>query len=118
MLNDDFAVLTDALVEGRRLFANLRKAIAFYLGAKAALVMVFVAGTIWSTFPLSPIQVGGHNGMQAFVCGTKSSGMHHQRLSTRLYDPQAPVPSSIARQRVLHSPREPFITTPAGVPVY
>jgi P-type Ca2+ transporter type 2C len=58
MTDDDFAVLVIALVEGRRLFANLRKAMAFYLGAKVALVLLFVAGTAWQAYPLSPIQVG------------------------------------------------------------
>jgi Ca2+-transporting ATPase len=50
-------VLTTAISEGRRLFDNLRKAVCFYLGAKTGLVTLFVIGTLWNQFPLSPVQI-------------------------------------------------------------
>lgn len=47
VLDDNFTVMPFALAEGRRLLDNLRKAIAFYLGAKLGLLFLFIAGTIW-----------------------------------------------------------------------
>lgn len=47
ILNDSFGSVVDALTEGRRLVDNLRKAIAFYLGAKAGLLVLFTVGTLW-----------------------------------------------------------------------
>ena len=47
MLSDSFGSVVDALTEGRRLVDNLRKAIAFYLGAKAGLLVLFAVGTLW-----------------------------------------------------------------------
>lgn len=44
LVDDAFAGVTHALREGRRMFANLRKALAFYLGAKAGLLAIFAAG--------------------------------------------------------------------------
>jgi len=57
VLDDDFHLLTITLAEGRRLFANLRKSIAYYIGAKLALVVIFVLATSMKGFPLSAIQV-------------------------------------------------------------
>ncbi|GAQ86811.1 p-type atpase [Klebsormidium nitens] len=55
LVDDAFAGVTDALREGRRMFANLRKALAFYLGAKAGLLAIFAAGSLVSQFPLRPL---------------------------------------------------------------
>jgi magnesium-transporting ATPase (P-type) len=44
LMDDAFAGVTLALCEGRRMFANLRKALAFYLGAKSGLLCIFAAG--------------------------------------------------------------------------
>lgn len=60
LTDDDFTLVLAALTEGRRLFGNLRKAIAFYLAAKLALVLIFVVATLWHGFPLSAIQVSLH----------------------------------------------------------
>eukprot|EP00271_Cylindrocystis_brebissonii_P008768 TRINITY_DN23257_c0_g1_i1.p1 TRINITY_DN23257_c0_g1~~TRINITY_DN23257_c0_g1_i1.p1 ORF type:complete len:1087 (+),score=134.22 TRINITY_DN23257_c0_g1_i1:592-3852(+) len=57
ILDDSFGSLVEALREGRRLLDNLGKAIAFYLGAKAGLVLLFVVGTLMGRFPLAPIQI-------------------------------------------------------------
>lgn len=46
-VDDNFAMVPFALAEGRRLLDNLRKALAFYLGAKTGLIMIFVIGTLW-----------------------------------------------------------------------
>jgi len=50
---EDFTALVETLREGRRLHANFRKALAFYLGAKAALLLLFLL----APFPLSPMQI-------------------------------------------------------------
>ncbi|EWM30032.1 cation-transporting p-type atpase [Nannochloropsis gaditana] len=50
---EDFTALVETLREGRRLHANFRKALAFYLGAKAALLLIFLL----APFPLSPMQI-------------------------------------------------------------
>lgn len=52
-----FLSLLTAVREGRRLRANLESALAFYLGAKAGLVILFIAGTLWRGFPLAPVQI-------------------------------------------------------------
>eukprot|EP00897_Mesotaenium_endlicherianum_P004021 jgi/Mesen1/3647/ME000200S02723 len=64
LLDSDFSNLAFAVSEGRRLLDNLRKAVAFYLGAKAGLVILFVVGTLWDRrdlnfcrFPLAPIHI-------------------------------------------------------------
>ena len=46
-VDDNFSMVPFALAEGRRLLDNLRKALAFYLGAKTGLIMIFVIGTLW-----------------------------------------------------------------------
>lgn len=56
-VDDNFAMVPFALAEGRRLLDNLRKALAFYLGAKTGLIMIFVIGTLWKSFPLSAIHI-------------------------------------------------------------
>ncbi|KAG0592818.1 hypothetical protein KC19_1G283300 [Ceratodon purpureus] len=56
-VDDNFAMVPYALAEGRRLLDNLRKALAFYLGAKTGLIMIFVIGTLWKSFPLSAIHI-------------------------------------------------------------
>lgn len=57
VVDGDFSSLVMALREGRRLFDNLVDALAFYLGAKLGLIVLFIAGTIWDGFPLAPVQV-------------------------------------------------------------
>eukprot|EP00243_Klebsormidium_subtile_P005585 TRINITY_DN224_c0_g1_i3.p1 TRINITY_DN224_c0_g1~~TRINITY_DN224_c0_g1_i3.p1 ORF type:complete len:906 (+),score=130.62 TRINITY_DN224_c0_g1_i3:515-3232(+) len=57
LMDDAFAGVTLALREGRRMFANLRKALAFYLGAKAGLLTIFGAGAFLSCFPLRPLHI-------------------------------------------------------------
>lgn len=57
VVGGDFTALVLVLREGRRLLANLTDALAFYLGAKAGLLTLFVAGTLWEGFPLAPVQV-------------------------------------------------------------
>lgn len=52
-----FPSLLTAVKEGRRLRANLEAALAFYLGAKAGLVILFIVGTLWKGFPLAPVQI-------------------------------------------------------------
>jgi Ca2+-transporting ATPase len=57
VLNPDFAAIFDAICESRRLFFNLRQALCYYLGVKAALVLLVVVSTLWRGFPLTPVQV-------------------------------------------------------------
>ena len=51
--HEDFPALLHTLREGRRLFSNFRKALAFYLGAKSALLLLFLLAPL----PLSPLQI-------------------------------------------------------------
>ncbi len=46
------------ICESRRMFANLSKAVGFYLACKTALVLLFVSATLsFAGLPLAPIQV-------------------------------------------------------------
>jgi len=51
--HEEFPALLHTLREGRRLFANFRKALAFYLSAKSALLLLFLLAPL----PLSPLQI-------------------------------------------------------------
>lgn len=54
----DFATIAVAVREGRKLHANLRKAVAFYLAAKLALVLSsLVAVLVRAPLPFAPIQL-------------------------------------------------------------
>lgn len=66
----DFSSLILAIREGRRLYANLVSALAFYLGVKLGLLVIMVVGALWApsdsssgsgpdatTFLLSPVQI-------------------------------------------------------------
>ncbi len=58
LTNDSFATLVEAVREGRRLFDNLRKAVAFYLAVKVALVLSSaLTAAIGQPLPFSPVQI-------------------------------------------------------------
>lgn len=58
LANDNFATLVYAIQEGRLLFANLKKAIRYYLACKVALVSVTLLPVLLRIpIPFSPIQV-------------------------------------------------------------
>ncbi|KAL2650525.1 hypothetical protein R1flu_018653 [Riccia fluitans] len=57
IMDDNFSMIPYSLAEGRRLLDNLRKALAFYLGAKLGLIFLFILATLWRRYPLSPIQI-------------------------------------------------------------
>ena len=58
LTNDSFATLVEAVREGRRLFDNLRKAVAFYLAVKVALVLASALAAMMSQpLPFSPVQI-------------------------------------------------------------
>jgi P-type Ca2+ transporter type 2C len=58
LTNDSFATLVEAVREGRRLFDNLRKAVAFYLAVKVALVLASaLAAAMGQPLPFSPVQI-------------------------------------------------------------
>lgn len=58
LTNDSFATLVEAVREGRRLFDNLRKAVAFYLAVKGALVLASaLAAATGQPLPFSPVQI-------------------------------------------------------------
>lgn len=58
LADDNFATITAAVQEGRLLFANLRKAIRYYLACKVALVSATLLPALLGVpVPLSPIQI-------------------------------------------------------------
>jgi len=58
LADDNFATIAAAVREGRKLHANLRKAVAFYLAAKLALVLSsLVAVLVRAPLPFAPIQL-------------------------------------------------------------
>ena len=57
VVSSDFNSILRCLAEGRRLRDNLVHALAFYLGAKLGLLILFVVGTLWQGFPMAPVQV-------------------------------------------------------------
>ncbi|TDF95112.1 cation-translocating P-type ATPase [Paenibacillus piri] len=58
LTDDDFSTLPVAIQEGRKLFANLRKSVAYYLAAKTALIAsTLVPVLAGMTLPFTPIQI-------------------------------------------------------------
>jgi Ca2+-transporting ATPase len=58
LADDDFATVTAAVAGGRLLYANLAKAVRFYLGAKLALVLSsLVAVLSKAPVPFEPVQI-------------------------------------------------------------
>lgn len=58
LADDNFATIAAAVQEGRLLFANLRKAIRYYLACKVALVSATLLPVVLGVpVPLSPIQI-------------------------------------------------------------
>jgi Ca2+-transporting ATPase len=58
LADDDFATVTEAVRTGRVLFANLRKAVRYYLAAKVALVSSsLVAVLLRLPVPFEPVQI-------------------------------------------------------------
>jgi Ca2+-transporting ATPase len=56
--DDDFATIVRAIGEGRILFANLRKAVRYYLSCKAALAaVVLLAVVLGLSVPFAPVQI-------------------------------------------------------------
>lgn len=58
LVDDNFATLVQAIKEGRLLFANLRKAIRYYLACKVALILTTLLPVFLKIpVPFSPIQI-------------------------------------------------------------
>ena len=58
LTTDDFSAVLWAVLEGRRLLSNLKKAVRFYLACKLALSLLFFAGVVgWGVLPLLPLHV-------------------------------------------------------------
>ncbi len=56
--DDNFATLTTAIKEGRKIFSNLRKGVRYYLACKIALVASFIVPIILGLpLPFAPIQI-------------------------------------------------------------
>jgi Ca2+-transporting ATPase len=56
--DDNFATITIAVKEGRKIFANLRKGVRYYLACKVALVACFLLPIILrAPLPFAPIQI-------------------------------------------------------------
>lgn len=82
LLDDNFATLVLAVAEGRRLFANLSKAIAFYLACKLALIVLVAVPTLFgAAAPFQPIQIVV---MELFMDLAASSGFVAERAEADL----------------------------------
>ena len=58
LADDDFATIVRAIAEGRVLFANLRKAVRYYLACKAALAAVVLLSVFLGlSVPFAPVQI-------------------------------------------------------------
>jgi Ca2+-transporting ATPase len=58
LTDDNFATLTGAVAEGRRLYENVRKAVRYYLAVKLALIAVSLAvAAAGRPLPFSPVQI-------------------------------------------------------------
>lgn len=58
LADDNFATMANAVHEGRRLYANLRKAVRYYLAAKVALVLASLVAVLFRVpLPFAPIQI-------------------------------------------------------------
>ncbi len=58
LTDDNFATIETALLEGRKLYGNLRKGVRYYLACKVALVSIFLVPIILGIpLPFAPIQI-------------------------------------------------------------
>jgi Ca2+-transporting ATPase len=58
LADDSFSSIAAGVREGRKIFANLKKGVAYYLSVKIALVLTFLVPLILDIpFPFSPIQI-------------------------------------------------------------
>lgn len=58
LADDSFSSITAGVREGRKIFANLKKGVTYYLSVKIALVLTFLIPLILDIpFPFSPIQI-------------------------------------------------------------
>jgi P-type Ca2+ transporter type 2C len=58
LADDNFATITVAIKEGRKIFANLRKGVRYYLACKVALVACFLLPiALGAPLPFAPIQI-------------------------------------------------------------
>jgi Ca2+-transporting ATPase len=58
LADDNFATITVAVKEGRKIFANLRKGVRYYLACKIALVACFLLPiALGAPLPFAPIQI-------------------------------------------------------------
>jgi Ca2+-transporting ATPase len=58
LADDNFATITTAVKEGRKIFANLRKGVRYYLACKIALVACFLLPiALGAPLPFAPIQI-------------------------------------------------------------
>ncbi len=58
LADDNFATITTAVEEGRKIFANLKKGVRYYLACKIALVASFLATVALNVpLPFAPIQI-------------------------------------------------------------
>ena len=58
LADDSFSSITAGVREGRKIFDNLKKGVAYYLSVKIALVLTFVVPLLLNIpFPFSPIQI-------------------------------------------------------------
>jgi Ca2+-transporting ATPase len=58
LADDSFSSITAGIREGRKIFDNLKKGVAYYLSVKIALVLTFLIPLILDIpFPFSPIQI-------------------------------------------------------------
>lgn len=58
LLDDNFATITYAVEEGRKLYDNLRKGVRYYLSVKVALIVIFLLPILFGVqLPFAPIQI-------------------------------------------------------------
>ena len=58
LLDDNFATITLAVNQGRKLYDNLRKGVRYYLAVKLALIFIFLLPIIFGVqLPFAPIQI-------------------------------------------------------------
>ncbi len=58
LLDDNFATITLAVEQGRKLYNNLRKGVRYYLSVKLALIAIFLLPILFNiALPFAPIQI-------------------------------------------------------------
>lgn len=58
LLDDNFATITYAVEQGRKLYDNLRKGVRYYLAVKMALIVIFLLPVFFGVqLPFAPIQI-------------------------------------------------------------